>query len=413
MAKDRTSSTVTPRLRFPRFRDKEGWWIKEASDLFKNRTEDGVDGLPIYSVTLNDGLVMRSSLDRKVDDIAESGGNSKVCRGDIAYNTMRMWQGAFGVATEDCMVSPAYVVLAPRDGVVSHFYGYFLKLDSSLRLLTSHSRGLTKDRLRLYYKDFEDIPLPHPMAAEQQKVADCLKSLDELLAAQSRQMAALAAHKRSLMQQLFPREGATLPLLRFPEFHNASEWQPTPLSQVIEVASGQVDPTDPRYCGLPHVGGENIESETGNLLRLRSAREDAVISGKYRFDERDILYSKIRPALNKVAAPLFKGVCSADIYPIRPSTAKLLRPYLVYLLRSKSFVEYATKHSARGKIPKINRSALTAYTAMLPSPAEQQRIADCLYSLDTRIAAEANKLAALRKHKQGLMQQLFASLEDE
>jgi hypothetical protein len=142
---------------------------------------------------------------------------------------------------------------------------------------------------------------------------------------------------------------------------------------------------------------------------LRTAREDGVISGKYPFDENDVLYSKIRPALNKVAAPDFRGVCSADIYPIRPSNGSLSRAYLVYLLRSESFVEYATKHSARGKIPKINRKALEAYAAVLPQPAEQQRIADCLGSLDARLAAEGGKLAALKVHKKGLMQQLFPS----
>src|SRR3546814_9958609 len=88
--------------------------------------------------------------------------------------------------------------------------------------------------------------------------------------------------------QLFPREGETRPRLRFPEFRDAPEWEERPLGQVIEVASGQVDPTESPYCDLPHVGGENIECETGNLAGLKSAREDGVISGTYLFDERDV-----------------------------------------------------------------------------------------------------------------------------
>ena len=117
---------------------------------------------------------------------------------------MRMWQGALGVAVEDCMVSPAYVVLEPRDGVVSDFYGYLMKMPESLRLLSSHSRGLTEDRLRLYYDDFAKIVLPSPSSPEQKKIADFLFSLDELTAIQSQKIDDLKTHKKGLMQQLFP-----------------------------------------------------------------------------------------------------------------------------------------------------------------------------------------------------------------
>ena len=109
------------------------------------------------------------------------------------------------------------------------------------------------------------------------------------------------------------------------------------LADVVKVASGQVDPREEPYCDMPHVGGDNIESHTGKLFGLKTARELNLISGKYAFDEHDVLYSKIRPALNKVAAPDFKGICSADIYPIRPLNGKLCREYLVYL-RSREIV---------------------------------------------------------------------------
>lgn len=195
---------TVPRLRFPEFRDAPEWGGKTAGTLFANRVEDGEDGLPIYSVTMNDGMVKRSSLERRVDDIAESGGNKKVCKDDIAYNMMRMWQGAFGVSKEDCMVSPAYVVLSPENDACPNFFGHLFKLPKYLQLLTSHSQGLTLDRLRLYYKDFARIPVLIPSPPEQQKIADCLTSLDNLIAAQAQQTDRLKAHKKGLMQQLFP-----------------------------------------------------------------------------------------------------------------------------------------------------------------------------------------------------------------
>ena len=195
---------TAPRLRLPEFRGVLEWEEKNAGVLFVNRTEKGIEGLPIYSVTTHDGMIKRSSIDRDFSDIQDVTGNKKAWKNDIVYNMMRMWQGAVGMAIEDCLVSPAYVVLAPQSNVVSKFFTYLFKLPETLLLLTSHSRGLTKDRLRLYYDDFARIPLRCPSEDEQQRIADFLGSLDAMAAAESEKLAALKAHKKGLMQQLFP-----------------------------------------------------------------------------------------------------------------------------------------------------------------------------------------------------------------
>ncbi|MEI7775400.1 MAG: restriction endonuclease subunit S [Verrucomicrobiota bacterium] len=193
-----------PRLRFPEFQNAGEWVLRKAGSLFTNRVTKGEKGLPLYSVTMHDGMVRRDSLDRNYYDIEDAAGNKKVCRDDIAYKMMRMWQGALGVAPEDCLVSPAYIVLAPVKGTVPVFFQFLFKLPETLLVLTSHSRGLTKDRLRLYYDDFARIPLRCPTPAEQQRIADCLTSLDDLIAAQTQKHEALKTHKQGLMQQLFP-----------------------------------------------------------------------------------------------------------------------------------------------------------------------------------------------------------------
>ena len=193
-----------PRLRFPEFRDSGDWETKLGGELFANRKEKGEAGLPIYSVTMHDGMVPRSSFDRNFYDIEDPAGNRKAHRGDIAYNMMRMWQGALGTAPEDCLVSPAYVVLKPRSGACPEFFAYFFKLPQSLQLLTITSRGLTKDRLRLYFDDFAKMPLRVPEKPEQQRIADCLTSLDTIIVSEARKLDTLKTHKKGLMQQLFP-----------------------------------------------------------------------------------------------------------------------------------------------------------------------------------------------------------------
>lgn len=192
-----------PQLRFPEFKKNGAWSKVAAGQLFSNRIERGRSGLPIYSVTMTDGMVPRASLDRRIDDIAETGANKTVRKGDIAYNMMRMWQGALGVAPEDCMVSPAYIVLEPK-GVNPFFFLCLLKLPQSLQVLTAHSRGLTEDRLRLYYDDFSRMVLQCPSRPEQDRIADFLMSIDKLIAAQDEKVDILNTHKKGLMQRLFP-----------------------------------------------------------------------------------------------------------------------------------------------------------------------------------------------------------------
>jgi type I restriction enzyme S subunit len=199
----RESETV-PRLRFPEFRDGPEWEERKAGTLFGNRINKGIEGLPIYSVTMHDGMVRRDSFDRDFYDIVDATGNKNACKNDVAYNMMRMWQGALGVAPEDCLVSPAYVVLSPQKDVVSKFFEYLFKLPASLLLLTSHSRGLTKDRLRLYYDDFARIPLRCPGREEQRRIANCLSSYDDIIAVETKKHAGFKTHKKGLMQQLFP-----------------------------------------------------------------------------------------------------------------------------------------------------------------------------------------------------------------
>lgn len=405
-------SETRPRLRFPEFRDAEGWKSKRIGELFSDRQESGLSGLPLLSLMDKEGIVPQENSNRKNNSNSDKSKYLRVVPGDIAYNTMRMWEGRSAYVGLEGLVSPAYTVCKPKAEVHSLLFSYYFKAPQLIEQFRRYSQGLVKDTLNLKYEAFSRITVLTPTYPEQQKIASCLGSLDDLIGAEGQKLAALKAHKKSLMQHLFPREGETVPRLRFPEFQDAGEWVEKTFSEIVEVASGQVDPKEPPYCDMPHIGGENIESHTGNLQGVRTARELGLISGKYLFDGRDVLYSKIRPALNKVAIPDFEGICSADIYPLRPSNQKLCRQYLAYLLLSEGFLEYATKNSDRSKIPKVNRDALLAYEVVIPCRLEQHRIASCLSSLDELIAAQGDKVETLKFHKKGLMQQLFPSPEE-
>jgi type I restriction enzyme S subunit len=146
---------------------------------------------------------------------------------------------------------------------------------------------------------------------------------------------------------------------------------------------------------LLHVGAGNIESKTGQLINLRTAKEEKLISGKFLFDSNMVLYSKIRPYLIKIVRPDFDGLCSADIYPLLPNEKILNRDYLFYLLFSPEFTNFAVKGSARAGMPKVNREHLFAFKFFLPPLPEQKLIVKKLDALST----ETKKLEAIYRQK--------------
>ncbi len=181
---------------------------------------------------------------------------------------------------------------------------------------------------------------------------------------------------------------------------------------VCDITSKLVDPRETQYLDLPHVGAGNIETQTGALVDVKTAREENLISGKFLFDESMVLYSKIRPYLMKVVRPDFNGLCSADIYPLAPKTGVITRDYLYYLLLAPAFTEYAIKGSARAGMPKVNREHLFAYQVALPSVQEQTRISvnlDAIATETTRLEAiYRQKLTDLDDLKKSLLHQAFS-----
>ena len=130
-------------------------------------------------------------------------------------------------------------------------------------------------------------------------------------------------------------------------------WKSVILADVCAITSKLSDPREPAYIDMIHVGGANIEGLTGELHELKTAREEKLISGKFPFDSRMVLYSKIRPYLMKVARPDFSGICSADIYPLTPKEGVLDREFLFYLLLSEDFSAFAIQGSSRAGMPKV------------------------------------------------------------
>ncbi|MBY0474947.1 MAG: restriction endonuclease subunit S [Nitrosomonas sp.] len=153
---------------------------------------------------------------------------------------------------------------------------------------------------------------------------------------------------------------------------NPKGWNTLKLGECTYLDARMIDPKKDEYKHLKHVGAERIEKDTGKIRKCLSAIEENLISNKFLFDGRYILYTKIRPYLRKVALPDFVGICSADIYPVRPDDRILLKEYLWFILISEAFVKYTESLPSRANIPKLNREEFARYEIMVP-PIELQK----------------------------------------
>lgn len=184
------------------------------------------------------------------------------------------------------------------------------------------------------------------------------------------------------------------------------EWDVRPLLTTVRIANGQVDPTIEPYKSMILVAPDHIEGGSGKLLAKVTAADQQAISGKYVFTNGDIIYSKIRPYLRKATLANFDGLCSADMYPLKPAR-DVAGGFILASLLGYRFSKYAESVSVRSGMPKINRSEIAEFSLGLPPLPEQRAISQALSDVDALIATLDRLIAKKRDIKQATMQQLL------
>jgi len=266
-------------------------------------------------------------------------------------------------------------------------------------------------RVRIYYRDIAKLQLALPDVKEQRKIADCLGSLDELIVAEGRKLEALRQHKNGLLQQLFPQPGETVPYLRFPEFSEEGAWEETTIGNMGEVITGSTPSTSKREF----YDGDFMFVSPADISDLRFVEETKTTLTEAGFAEcrpikkNSVLFVCIG-SIGKVAQCSRPCATNQQINAIVASPA-FVADFVYYLLNRES-VRIA-RIAGKQVVPIINKSLFTAVKVTVPASAEQQRIADCLTYIDDQLNAEARKLDTLKRHKQGLLQQLFPSLNGQ
>ncbi|WP_211461080.1 restriction endonuclease subunit S [Collimonas silvisoli] len=371
-------------------------------DLFSSRREKGREGLPTLSVTLNNGLVNRDDLERKQETTLTADEHLLVKPNDIAYNMMRMWQGAFGLAEKEGLVSPAYVVLKQKPTVDPAFASQLFKTKRMLYLFWAYSHGLTEDRLRLYAQDFARIPVNVPSIAEQSKIAEMLEAWDQAVETIEKLIENSAAHKTALMDRFFSK---------YESFHLAAgEWHYMALGDLADIDAESLGKTTPadfqfRYITLSDVNEHHVSQSlaTYRLSEAPSRARRVVRPG-------DLLMSTVRPNLQGFArVTRAHADCIASTgFAVLTAKSGTSSDYLFHYLFSRHIQDQINAIVIGSSYPSINSSDVERLLVRCPPLEQQLTIAKILDTADERIQAEIQQRDLLIRQKQALMQQLLA-----
>ena len=390
---------IVPKLRFPEFRDEREWEEKSLGDVAIFQKGKGIskadispDGvLPcirygeLYTHYTETITTIKSFTNLSKDELLLSKANDVIIpasgetQEDIATASCVMQDGI-------ALGGDLNIIRSDIDGV---FLSYFLN-NAKKKEIAQLAQGISV--VHLYSSQLKTLKINIPIPKEQQKIADCLSSLDELISAENQKLEIYKGHKKGLMQQLFPGEGEKVPRLRFKEFEGDGEWVETTLKSVCKMQAGKfVSASEIKESQLnetyPCYGGNGLRGYTKSYTN----------QGTYS------LIGRQGALCGNVT--LAKGVFHATehavvVYP-EPEMNTI---WLFYLLNFLNLNQYATGQAQPG----LSVDNLVKIELKVPiKEKEQQKIASCLSSLDELIIGQTEKIGLLKEHKKGLMQGMF------
>lgn len=407
---------LVPVLRFPEFRDAGAWSVeflgnKRVSKFVKERVS--LKELNLDSYVSTENLLPDYAGVTKASKLPPSGSFTKYKEGDVLISNIRPYLKKVWAANKEGASSNDVIVLRSGESISSNFLVFLLKNDEFINYIMKGAKGVKMPRGDI--SSMKDYPVAFPKDKEQQKIADCLSSIDDLITAQTQKLAALKAHKKGLMQQLFPAEGETVPELRFPEFRDGGEWEECTLENAATYRRGSF----PQPYGLP----EWYDDENGmpfvqvfdvsDDLKLKpdTKRKISTLATEQSvFIKKGTVIITIQGSIGRVAVTQYDAYIDRTLLLFQKFLKPIEKLFFAYTIQI--LFEIERQKAPGGIIQTITKEALSSFVVKLPSIEEQQKIADCLSSLDALITAQGEKIEALKLHKKGLMQQLFPSMDE-
>ena len=369
-----------------------GTLIKQAKTVRCGERE-----YPVLSMTMHDGLVFQDDKFKKVIASKDRSEYKVVFRNQLVIS-FPIDEGVLAAQriTDAGIVSPAYGIWdIDQKQILPEFLEYALRCDRSISYYKAKLRGSTARRRSLPTPTLLAHTIPLPDINEKKYILEIIHKVKDIVDNRRLELLRLDALIKARFVEMFG------------EFKTNSMGWPVVGFEEIAFIDGNMTTDYEKYANYPHIGIDSIEKETGLLKGYRSVAEDGVISGKYIFTSAHIIYSKIRPNLNKVALPDFDGLCSADAYPILPIEGKCNRVFLAYDMRSSFFLEYILQFCNRTNLPKVNRKEVAGFRTPLPPMNLQDKFARFVSQVDKSKIAVQKSLDEAQILFDSLMQQYF------
>ncbi|MGR3610127.1 MAG: restriction endonuclease subunit S [Sulfitobacter sp.] len=423
-----SEASSKPKLRFPQFHDAGEWeekWLGELSEIvrggsprpiddFLTADEQGLNWLKIGDVDKSSKFVTHTQERVRIEALNKT---REVHPGDLILSNSMSFGRPYILKIKSC-IHDGWIAITEIDDHVDRDYLYYLiSSPSSQAFFINNAAGSGVQNLNADI--IKTLPTLVPKPPEQQKIADCLTSIDDLITAEAEKLTALKDHKKGLMQQLFPRKGETKPRIRFPEF--SGEWCKDELGKHIELQSGYAFKSE--YFaekGRKLVTPKNFtKSGFANFHTKNSKFTIEDFDPKYSCRDGDLLLllTDLTPSCELLGKPLLltksdgEVLLNQRIVKVTPKN-RVEKKFLHYFFSTEIYHSKIKATATGSTVRHSSNKVISSMELLFPSKEEQIKISECLSSLDEFITAEAQKLDALKDHKQGLMQQLFPTSDE-
>ena len=381
-----------PKLRFPGF--DEPYVLHRIGDIYAERSERGAADMELLSVTMNGGVMQRSEIEGK-DNSSEDKSNYKVVRkGDMVYNSMRMWQGANGVSSYDGIVSPAYTVLTAKVSICNEYFAALFKNYKLINEFRKNSQGMTSDTWNLKYPQIETIKVYLPEVAEQEKVASMLVTLDKRIAAQATLVEQLKKYKRGLHKLVFIK-------------NRKPSWEKSALHDIASFCGGGTPSKDVSSYWDGEIGwisSSDIQEEwIDDISVTRRITKKAIDNSATKLCPEGTIAIVSRVGVGKVAI-IPESLCtSQDFTNITSITGNT--HYMAYQIAFRMKLEAMKTQGT--SIKGVTADTIKSMGVDIPPLEEQKKIADMLTAFDSYIKRAVYELDIFLTMKKALLQQLF------
>ena len=409
---NKEEAPLVPKLRFPEFRRAEGWAAESlgtVADFVNERISLERISLDNYVSTQNI-LPNYGGID-SASKLPTTGSATRYEVNDALVSNIRPYLKKVWFADKAGGASNDVIVIRAKERLLPQYFAFLLKNDAFIDYVMIGAKGVKMPRGDI--GSMKDYRAPYPKKSEQQKIADCLSSLDELIAAKTRKVDALKLHKEGLMLQLFPGEGEAEPRLRLSEFRGTGAWQERKMSALLIKSVNPVDVDS--AMAYREIG---IRSHGKGIFHKEPVRGQALREKRVFWAVEDALVLNIVFAWEQalaVTSAAEAGMIASHRFPMfkaRPGKADVnFVKYFFLTKKGKELLGIASPGGA-GRNKTLGKKDFDNLEFLLPSNAEEQNgIANLLTSIDTLIVSQIQQLDTLKTHKKGLMQQLFPSME--